>query len=67
MVVNTGVSVVFVDDVSVGGVGVGGKEYVKPNWGLVKGSCCTPVVTMIHRTRIQPPYGSGVIDRWSWR
>ena len=36
MVVNTGVSVVFVDDVSVGGVGVGGKEYVKPNWGLVK-------------------------------
>ena len=66
MVIITGVSVVFVDDVSVGGVGDGDNEYVKPNWGLVKGPSCTPVVTMIHRARIQPPYGSGVIDRCSW-
>ena len=65
LIVITGVSVVFVDVVSVGGVGVGDNEYVKPNWGLVKGSSCTPVVTMIHRARIQPPYGSGVIDRCS--
>ena len=56
---------VFVDVVSVGGVGGGDNEYVKPNWGLVKGPSCTPVVTMIHRARIQPPYGSGVIDRCS--